>query len=369
MTDDAAHAIDGHHATMEIRHRQAPVGARPTDNGITLSVAVPSYSRPNDLDYLLQTIHAGSRLPDEIVICDDSSPDREEIERVIDRWQQAFAGSTTTLRYLQNDVNLGYDRNLQKLIRECTSEYVVFIGNDDAFTSAGIRRIYDGIAANHGLKALSRSFVKFADSLDNSSGVSRFATQDCIFAAGNSKPRMYLRLSAYFGGLVFDRAWALSKERGSYDGTLYYQLYLFGCAYFETGVGYIYEPVVGARTDGVPLFGVASTEAGSHQPGGYSASARAKMWSDILLIARDIDRDHDASSYDDIHYELKTRLSFHVFESYAHKSIRDLLALARELNRLDLMSHPVPIALFLAVLVLRKWSALLFGLSRRIYQR
>jgi abequosyltransferase len=343
--------------------------SRPSGHRMTLSVAVPSYSRPRDLDYLLATIHAGSRLPDEIVVCDDNSPDRDAIRHVIDRWRQAFAGSTTELRHLQNDVNLGYDRNLQKIVRESASDYVVFIGNDDAFTRDGISCIYDSIAANPGLKAFSRSFVKFADSLDNSSGVSRFATQDRVFDPANSRPRMYLRLSAYFGGLVFDRRWARGKECSAYDGTLYYQLYLFGCAYFETGVGYIYEPVVGARTDGVPLFGVASTEAGAHQPGGYSARARAKMWSDILRIARDIDRSHGAASYDDIHYELKTRLSFHVFESYAHKSVRELLALARELQKLDLMSHPVPITLFVAVLVLRRWSTLLFALSRRIYQR
>jgi hypothetical protein len=45
------------------------------------------------------------------------------------------------------------------------------------------------------------------------------------------------------------------------------------------------------------------------------------------------------------------------------------MALARELRRLDLMSHPVPVALFVTVLVLRRWSTLLFALSRRIYQR
>jgi len=339
------------------------------DRQVTLSVAVPSFSRPRDLDYLLETIHDGTDFPDEVVICDDNSPDQAEIRLIIDKWRAAFERSSSALRYVQNEVNLGYDRNLQKLIRECTSDYVVFIGNDDAFTSAGIKCIYDGIAANPGLKAFSRSFVKFSDSLATSSGVSRFASQDCIFTTANSRPRMYLRLCAYFGGLIFNRAWALGKERDSYNGTLYYQLYLFGCAYLETGVGYIYEPVVGARTDGVPLFGVASTEAATHQPGGYSAKARGKMWSDILRIARDIDRAYEAHSYEDIHYELKTRLSFHVFESYTHKSIQDLLALVKELNRLGLMSHPVPIVLFLTVLVLRKWSALVFGLSRRIYQK
>ena len=142
--------------------------SRPAGHRGTLSVAVPSYSRPRDLDYLLETIHAGSRLPDEIVICDDNSPDRDEIRGVVEQWRARFDRSPCVLRFIQNDVNLGYDRNLQKLIRECVSDYVVFIGNDDAFTADGVRRIYESIAANPALKAFSRSFVKFAGRLDAS---------------------------------------------------------------------------------------------------------------------------------------------------------------------------------------------------------
>ncbi|HEY9501992.1 MAG TPA: glycosyltransferase, partial [Pyrinomonadaceae bacterium] len=72
----------------------------------TLSIAVPSYSRPHDLDYLLETIHAGHRLPDEVVVCDDNSPDREQVGQVIDKWSEVFAGSGTVFRHIQNDVNL-----------------------------------------------------------------------------------------------------------------------------------------------------------------------------------------------------------------------------------------------------------------------
>jgi abequosyltransferase len=335
---------------------------------VTLSIAIPSYSRPLDLDYLLETIHAGSEYPDEVVICDDNSPDPQEIERVVDKWRKAFLGVGTLIHFIKNEVNLGYDRNLQKLIRECSSDYIVFIGNDDAFTSTGVSLIYEAIRLNPSIKAFSRTFFKFESSIVAPSGISRFAASDQIFSPGNSKPRMYLRLSAYFGGLVFNRAWALNKESSCYDGTLYYQLYLFGSAYYETGFGYINNPVVGGRTDGVPLFGTASVEANSHQPGGYSAKARAKMWSDILRVSRDIDREYNCNSSSDIHYELMTRLSFHVFESYSHKSVKDLFLLTKELNRLDLMLHPVPIVLFLSVLIFRDYSALLFRAVRKLYQ-
>jgi abequosyltransferase len=335
----------------------------------TLSVAVPSYSRPECLDYLLETISSGTAFPDEIVVCDDNSPNREKIEMVVDKWRPIFAASFTALRFFQNETNLGYDRNLQNLLRKCASDYVVFIGNDDAFTPTGIATIYESIRRNPGIKAFSRSFLKFPDRLERRSGVSRFASHDHIFNAENSKPRMYLRLSAYFGGLVFDRVWASKKETAKYDGSLYYQLYLFASAYYESGIAYISTPTVGARTNGVPLFGAASVEAEFHQSGGYSPASRARMWSEILRISRDTDEKYQAQSAADIRYELKTRLSFHVFEDYSKKSLGQLVALSRELGRLGLMTHPVPVFLFLTTFILRKWSALMFTAVRRLYQR
>jgi hypothetical protein len=173
----------------------------------------------------------------------------------------------------------------------------------------------------------------------------------------------------FFGGLVFDRDWALRKETDLFDGTLYYQLYLFGSAYNESGVGYIYQPTVGARTTGIPLFGAAASEASVHRPGGYSEKARAKMWADILKISEYIDSVYCQFSRKNIHHELKTRFSFHVFEMYIDKSSKDLFTLAIELNKLGLMMHPIPILLFLTVLSLRSYSYFVFNGIRKFVQR
>lgn len=335
----------------------------------TLSVAIPSFSRPNDLDYLLGTISLSNVLPDEIVICDDNSPNQNLIDQIIEKWVLKFNEINVPLKYVKNSINLGYDRNLKKLIRECSSDFLVFIGNDDAFTINGFGYIFNSINLRPNIRAFSRSFLKFSSSIDSPSGVSRFGSCDCVFDNRNSNPRMYLRLCAFFGGLVLNRDWALEKESDMFDGTLYYQLYLFGCAYYESGIGYITQPTVGARTTGIPLFGVAINESSVHRPGSYSEKARAKMWADILKISDHIDSIYLHSSKKEIHHELKTRFSFHVFEMYAKKDIKDLLSLAIELNRLELMRHPVPLLLFLLVFLLRSWSRFVFIAIRKIIQR
>jgi abequosyltransferase len=335
----------------------------------TLSIAIPSYSRPACLNYLLQTIWSSVKKPDEIVICDDKSPDIQDILKVVERWQSSFAQHGTKFRFIQNETNVGFDRNLKRLIRECGSDYLVFIGNDDAFTSDGISEIYNALLAFPKIKLFSRAFLKFSDTLDSVTGVSRFAQRDRIFERIGTRPRTYLRLSAYFGGLVFCREWALKHESDSFDGSLYYQVYLAGMAFYGEGIGYISTPIVGARTDGTPLFGSAVSEANFHRPGGYSAKARARMWSEVLRIARYIDCRCGVKSESDIHYELASRFSFHVFEAYTSKSLQELIELKRELDGLRLMSHPVPLFLFCYVAIFRRWSSSLFRFARWFYQR
>lgn len=335
----------------------------------TISVAIPSYSRSEDLDYLLKTISLSTILPNEILICDDNSPDQLLIDDIVQKWISFFKDFDLVFKYIKNEINLGYDKNLKKLIRESSCDYVVFIGNDDAFTLNGIEEILSAVKTQKDIKAFSRSFIKFSSNIQSPSGISRFTSNDCVFKPDFTNPRMYLRLCAFFGGLVFNRMWALNKETDLFDGTLYYQLYLFASAFYEGGVGYIYEPTVGARTNGIPLFGTAASESSVHRPGGYSEKARAKMWSDILKISDYIDLTYNKSSKRAIHHELKTRFSFHVFEMYTNKDAKDLYALALELHRLDLMLHPVPIFLFLIVLFLRSWSKLVFIFVRKFIQR
>jgi hypothetical protein len=332
----------------------------------TLTIAIPSYSRILDLNCAIDSIFRSNVMPTEILVVDDNSPEKIDIRNLLIDWKSKFKLRNTEFKFIMSDSNDGYDINLQKLLINSTSDYVMFLGNDDILTADGISTTFDYIN-NSNVYALSRAFIRFNE--NGIVGISKFSKKDRIFSPINSPLYSYFRLSCFFSGLTFDRVWALNKYTNVYDGSLYYQLYLFGCAFFESGVGYISAPIVGARADGVPLFGSSVNELSTHVPGSYSAKSRAIMWRNILNISRDLDAHYGYSSFKFIHNEIKVRMSFHVFEMYSFKSIKELFDLRVEYKKLGIFNHPMPIILFLIVLVLRKKSRLFFYGIRKIIQR
>lgn len=332
----------------------------------SITIGIPSYSRVLDLDFAIESIFNSVFYPDEILVIDDFSPDRDEILECLLKWSSKFDPKKTNFRFIMSDRNEGYDRNLQKIISNSTCDYVMFLGNDDILLPNGIHDALNYLQENK-LNAYSRSFVRFNNT--KLIGISKFSKADRTFNSQNSPLFSYFRLSCFFSGLIFCRKWADSKLTNQYDGTLYYQLYLFGCAYFESGVGYISTPIVGGRVDGIPLFGRSKTEQSSHIPGGYTAHSRAIMWANILKIASDLDGTYKSNSFKFIHYEIKTRMAFHIFEMYSFKSIYDLIDLKNEYKKLNIFYHPIPLFLFFIVFIFRRNSILFFKMARKIYQR
>lgn len=333
----------------------------------SLTIAIPSYDRYEDLDYAIQSIFNSSIPPSEVLVIDDNSLQKKQIEIVLKKWELEFSKKNVNFKFILSEVNSGYDINLYKLLKNSTSDYVMFLGNDDIVLPKGIEETFNYIKSNKYL-AYSRTFAKFNNN-KKITGISRFSNEDRSFSKINSSLNFYFRLSCFFSGLIFDRRWALNIHTEKYNGTLYYQLFLFGCAYFESGVGYISEPIVGGRTDGIPLFGNSAAEAKTHIPGSYTAKARRIMWENILKIAFDLDQKYNVKSYELIHKEIKTRMAFHVFEMYSFKSLRELMDLRVEYVRLKIFYHPIPIFLFLIVLIFRKKSFYFFKAARFIIQR
>lgn len=335
---------------------------------LKIAIGIPSYQRPNDLSYLLLTIKNLSYYPDEIIVADDNSPDQDKISEVISEYRSFFLDKGINFTFIKNNENLGYDKNLKIIINATNSEYLMFIGNDDAVDTECIKKIKSFLNKNQ-CNACSRSFWRFHNRIDNPFGKSWFFRSDHIFNQGNSDPNFYYRLGAYFGGLVFDRRWAKSKETDIFDGSLYYQIYLLACAYYEGGIGYISYPIVGARIEGIPLFGSAKSEESDHSPGVYSAKSRAAMWKAIISISDYVDHKYDVNSRPYIIHELKTRMSFHLLETYSKRKLSDLMELYKELNKLHLVNHFIPVILFLLVALFRSHSLFFFNFVRKIYQR
>ncbi len=334
----------------------------------TISVCIPAYSRVAEYQTLLDSVLKLSPLPREVVVCEDGSAERTTLRELSQSYVEPLAAQGCTLLFHENAHNLGYDANLRQLLALASSEYVFFIGNDDYLLPNAIATTQNFLS-EHTVLAASRSFLRFKDNPLKPLGISRCFHENKVLDKRNSSAGMMLRIGGFFGGLVFNRQWALSKTTTRYDGSLFYQIYLLLLAYAEGQVGYINIPTVAARADNAPLFGAASSEKEHFTPGKYTAKARGKMWESILWIAKECETQTQQPMLASIRHELSTRMSFHVFEMFAGRPRSELTALKIELRRIGLYDHAMPKLLYAINYLLGHQARYFYIAARRLIQK
>lgn len=111
---------------------------QPVDEGILLTIAIPTYNRSKYLDLCLAQIWKQLRerqLPIEILVSDNNSTD--DTREVIGRYQtQGFE-----LRYLSNQTNIGPDRNFIQCLQAARGKYFLLFGDDDVFLDGSIEKL------------------------------------------------------------------------------------------------------------------------------------------------------------------------------------------------------------------------------------
>ena len=333
-----------------------------------ISVGIPAYSRCRELQELLESIDSQTVLPTEITICEDHSIERLTIRSIVEQWRERFAKSGCRINYHENEVNLGYDGNLRKVIAVSHSPWVMLLGNDDLLLENCVETVEHFLSTHQDATMVSRSFLRFDKDIKKPIGVSRIASRDEVFTARNNSSNMIFRSCGFVGGLIVSREWASRIATARYDGTLYYQIYLGSVSFCEAGIGYIAEPIIGGRACNPPLFGSAEVEREIHVPGSYTPKGRAKMWAAVLAIVDDIGAQYGLDLHSGIKRELEVRQSFHVFEMAAGSDRRKLSELRDELKRLGLFSHVYPRAFFLVDWVLGSRAKTFYALARKLMQ-
>jgi glycosyltransferase involved in cell wall biosynthesis len=139
---------------------------------LTISVAMCTFNGEPFLSSQLETIAAQSRLPNELVVCDDRSSDR-----TIEILRQFAQRVSFTVRIEINPVNLGSTRNFEKCISLCRGNIVALADQDDVWYP-------------HKLRTLEAAFHKSSDV------VAAFSDADVIDDDSRS---LGLRLWASFG--------------------------------------------------------------------------------------------------------------------------------------------------------------------------
>lgn len=95
---------------------------------LTISVAMCTFNGEPFLNAQLETIAAQSRLPDELVVCDDQSSDR-----TIEMLHQFAKRVSFPVRIEVNPVNLRSTKNFEKCISLCQGQIVALTDQDDVW--------------------------------------------------------------------------------------------------------------------------------------------------------------------------------------------------------------------------------------------
>lgn len=107
-------------------------------SGVKISVAMCTYNGADFLSEQLESIIAQSRLPDEIIICDDGSID--ETQALL---KQFTTESSVPVSLHFNEKNLGSVKNFEQAIRLCTGDIIVLSDQDDVWRADKLELLAD----------------------------------------------------------------------------------------------------------------------------------------------------------------------------------------------------------------------------------
>lgn len=103
-----------------------------------LSIAMATYNGAQYIQEQLDSFLDQTRLPDELVVCDDGSSD--ETIKILERFKQ---DAPFCVRIFHNDVNLGHEKNFGKAIDLCEGDVVFLCDQDDVWFSSKLATVQD----------------------------------------------------------------------------------------------------------------------------------------------------------------------------------------------------------------------------------
>jgi len=101
-----------------------------------ISIAMTTFNGARFLEDQLLSLASQTRLPDEVVICDDVSTD--DTENIVAQFSQS---SPLTINFSKNSERLGVSRNFQKAINKCSGDLILLSDQDDFWFSHKVSTI------------------------------------------------------------------------------------------------------------------------------------------------------------------------------------------------------------------------------------
>jgi glycosyltransferase involved in cell wall biosynthesis len=106
-----------------------------------VTIAIPTYNRYEDISQLVQQILSNKNISNrcEILVIDDGSTDRTN---------EVFCNEnflTESFTYLRNEKNIGYSKTFIRLFKECKTEYILTLADDNLILAQGFDKALECI--------------------------------------------------------------------------------------------------------------------------------------------------------------------------------------------------------------------------------
>jgi glycosyltransferase involved in cell wall biosynthesis len=161
-----------------------------------VSVVVPAYKRPKEMDDLLRSYRLQTLENSEIVIVDDGVDDSTVADVV-----RLHAKHDDRIRLEENETNLGYSRNFLNALQCARGELIVVLGDDDIFaTDRALEKYVEVFTKNPSVNFVYSNLVQFNQNHELDWVFRHFDT-DARFAAGEDSLRNTWLKSCYIPGI------------------------------------------------------------------------------------------------------------------------------------------------------------------------
>src|SRR5215472_3505102 len=135
------------------------------------SVCIPAYNRARHLGTLLDSVFSQNFADYEVVICEDRSPEREQIAAIVRDYSEKYPAK---IRYFENAENLGYDGNIRNLVEKATGRFCFFMGNDDVMCPGAMEEAAAVIGRHPNAGLVLKSYAWFDETPDKINQVIRW---------------------------------------------------------------------------------------------------------------------------------------------------------------------------------------------------
>jgi glycosyltransferase involved in cell wall biosynthesis len=300
-----------------------------------ISVCIPAYNRASVLSTLLDSIVQQDFRNFEVLICEDRSPERDTIQTIVSRYQQAHPG---LIRYIENEANLGYDGNLQRLVELAEADYCFFMGNDDVMCPGALAAAASAVTRYQNIGVVLRSYAAFDESPDKVVQEFRYFAQETFFPAGEDTIATIFRRSVVISGMVVHREAARRYASDRFDGSLLYQLYLVARILTEMNAVYLPMILVLYRNGGVPDFGNSEKERGKFVPKEHTPESSLHFMRSMLDIVRYVEEQHSVRIFKPILRDIGN-YSYPVLAIQADKPLLVFWSYARQLGAMGFWAN------------------------------